>query len=155
MIASRASDAPHAFGYSPAPSDASQTVANLEVARRYLAAIEAGATGDELAAFFSPAVEQIEYPNRLVPMGARRGLADLLEGAVRGAKVMRAQRYQVERAYADGAIVVLEVLWVGTLAVDIANTPAGGEMRAHFAVVFELMDGRIVAQRNYDCFEPF
>jgi ketosteroid isomerase-like protein len=155
MIASRASDAPHAFGHSPAPRDASQTVANLEVARRYLAAIEAGATGEALAAFFSPAVEQIEYPNRLVPMGARRGLADLLEGAIRGSKVLRAQRYQVEHAYADGAIVVLEVVWVGTLAVDLANTPAGGEMRAHFAVVLELMDGRIVAQRNYDCFDPF
>lgn len=33
--------------------------------------------------------------------------------------------------------------------------PAEREMRAHFAVVLALRDGRITAQRNYDCFYPF
>jgi len=120
-----------------------------------LAAIEAGAVGDDLAAFFSPDVEQIEFPNRLVPTGARRGRSEMLEGALRGQKVLCEQRYQVERAFADGNAVVLEVLWVGTLAVDRGSIPAGHEMRAHFAVVLELSDGRITAQRNYDCFDPF
>lgn len=155
MIAPRASDAPLAFGYSLPSVSSSTTVANLEVARRYLAAIEAGAVGDDLAAFFSPDVEQIEFPNRLVPTGARRGRSEMLEGALRGQKVLREQRYQVERAFADGNAVVLEVLWVGTLAIDRGSIPAGHEMRAHFAVVLELRDGRITAQRNYDCFEPF
>jgi ketosteroid isomerase-like protein len=133
----------------------SATVVNLEVARRYLAAIEAGAVGDDLAAFFSPDIEQIEFPNRLVPTGARRGRSQMLEGALRGQKVLREQRYQVEHAFADGNAVVLEVLWVGTLAIDRGSIPAGLEMRAHFAVVLELRDGRITAQRNYDCFDPF
>ena len=155
MIAPRASDAPPAFGYSPPSASRSATVANLEVARRYLAAIEAGAVGDDLSAFFSPDVEQIEFPNRLVPGGARRGLSEMLEGALRGQKVMRQQRYQVEHAFADGNVVVLEVLWVGTLAIDRGSIPAGREMRAHFAVVLELRDGRITTQRNYDCFDPF
>ena len=155
MIAPRASDAPHAFGYSPASVSSSATVANLEVARRYLAAIEAGAVGDDLAAFFSPDIEQIEFPNRLVPSGARRGRSEMLEGALRGQKVLREQRYQVQHAFADGNAVVLEVLWVGTLAIDRGSIPAGHEMRAHFAVVLELRDGRITAQRNYDCFDPF
>ena len=69
------------------------TAANLEVARRYLAAIEAGAVGDDLAAFFSPDIEQIEFPNRLVPTGARRGRAEMLEGALRGQKVLREPIY--------------------------------------------------------------
>ena len=155
MIAPRASDAPHAFGYSPPSVSSSATVVNLEVARRYLAAIEAGAVGDDLAAFFSPDIEQIEFPNRLVPTGARRGRSQMLEGALRGQKVLREQRYQVEHAFADGNAVVLEVLWVGTLAIDRGSIPAGLEMRAHFAVVLELRDGRITAQRNYDCFDPF
>jgi ketosteroid isomerase-like protein len=133
----------------------SASVANLEVARRYLAALEAGVIGDDLAAFFSPDIEQIEFPNRLVPTGARRGRSEMLEGALRGQKVLREQRYQVEHAFADGNAVVLEVLWVGTLAIDRGNVPAGSEMRAHFAVVLELSEGRITAQRNYDCFEPF
>jgi ketosteroid isomerase-like protein len=28
-------------------------------------------------------------------------------------------------------------------------------MRAHIAAFLEFRDGRIVAQRNYDCYEPF
>jgi ketosteroid isomerase-like protein len=79
----------------------------------------------------------------------------MLEGARRGQDVLREQRYQVEHAFADGNVVVLEVLWVGTLAIDRGPILAGQELRAHFAVVLELQGGRITAQRNYDCFEPF
>jgi ketosteroid isomerase-like protein len=155
MIASRASDAPPAFGYVPSPHTAPRSTANLELARRYLAALEGGVTGDALSEFFSPDVEQIEFPNRLVPSGARRDLATMLRGAERGQTTLRQQRYQVERAYADGDVVVLEVLWVGTLAVPVGSLPAGADMRAHFAVVLEIEAGRIVRQRNYDCFAAF
>jgi ketosteroid isomerase-like protein len=37
----------------------------------------------------------------------------------------------------------------------IEQGAAGGEMRAYFAVFFEFRDGKIVAQRNYDCFDPW
>lgn len=128
---------------------------NIGRARRYLAAIEAGATGDSLAAFFASNVEQIEFPNRLVPAGARRDLAALLDGAIRGQQVLRGQRYQIDRAFAHGETVVLEVVWIGTLAIPIGSIPAGGDMRAHFAVFLEFENGRIVRQRNYDCFDAF
>src|SRR5512143_775335 len=154
MIALRASDAPHAFGYTPAAAAASQSIENLELARRYLAAIEGGATGT-LAAFFAPDVEQIEFPNRLVPTGAHRNLAALLEGANRGQQILREQRYQVDRAYCDGSVVVLEVVWVGVLGVALGSLPAGAEMIAHFAVFLEIEAGHIVRQRNYDCFDAF
>jgi hypothetical protein len=42
MIAQRASDAPHAFGYEAKSGTSPHAVANLELARRYLAAIESG-----------------------------------------------------------------------------------------------------------------
>jgi ketosteroid isomerase-like protein len=61
----------------------------------------------------------------------------------------------VRRAYADGNTVILEVLWIGTLAIPLGRLAAGDDMRAHFCVVIELRDGKIVRQRNYDCFEPF
>jgi ketosteroid isomerase-like protein len=77
------------------------------------------------------------------------------EAAERGRKVLRGQRYEVQKAYAVGDTVILEVLWVGTLAVPVGELPAGGEMRAHFAVFLEIRDGLIYRQRNYDCFEPF
>lgn len=128
---------------------------NLEAARRYLAAVETGATGEALAAFYTPDVVQVEFPNQLNPRGARRDLAALLEGAERGQDVVRSQRYELVNAFAAGDQVALEVNWTGVLAVGIGALQPGGEMRAHFAVILEYRDGKIAAQRNYDCFEPF
>ncbi len=129
--------------------------ANLQAARRYLAAIQSGATGDALAAFFTEDVVQEEFPNRLVPAGARRDLAAILEGAVRGQTVLTGQRFDIGSETADGDRVALEVVWTGTLAIPIGTVPAGGELRARFAVFLDFRDGRIAAQRNYDCFDPF
>lgn len=147
-----ATEAPPSFGYQPVPPDPEREAANLELVRRYLAAIEAGTGADT---FMAPDVLQEEFPNRFVPAGARRDLAALREAAERGRKVLRGQRYEVRKAYAVGDTVILEVLWVGTLAVPVGEIPAGGEMRAHFGVFLEIRDGLIHRQRNYDCFEPF
>jgi len=147
-IATSASQAPRSFGKS---GDTRQS-ANLETVRQYLAAIEMN--GDS-SMFFTPDVQQVEFPNQLVKDGAVRDLAQLREAGERGRKVIRAQRYAVRRAYADGDTVVLEVLWVGTLATPVGHLAAGDDMRAHFCVVIQLRDGKIHRQRNYDCFEPF
>jgi ketosteroid isomerase-like protein len=128
---------------------------NIAIARRYLQAIEAGSTGAALAAFFTPDVVQEEFPNRLVAQGGRRDLNAMLEGAERGQRVVTRQRYDVRNALATGDQVALEVLWTATLAVPVGSLPPGGEMRAHFAVFLEFRDGKIAAQRNYDCFDPF
>ena len=128
---------------------------NLDVVRRYLAAIVAGATGDALAAFFTPDVVQEEFPNRLVPGGATRDLGALLDAAARGQRVLSAQRYEILNAVERGPAIALEVRWTGVLAVPLGSLPAGGEMRARFAVFIELADGKIRRQRNYDCFEPW
>ncbi|KAI9014184.1 hypothetical protein DFJ74DRAFT_681780 [Hyaloraphidium curvatum] len=127
----------------------------LQLARQYLDAIERGTTGDALAAFFTDDVVQEEFPNRLVPAGARRDLADILAGAERGQKVLSAQKYEILESLVDGERVALEVLWVGTLAIPIGSIPAGGEMRARFAVFLTFRGGKIAQQRNYDCFEPW
>lgn len=124
-------------------------------ARRYLAAIEQGATGSALAAFFAPDVVQHEFPNRLVANGAVRDLTAILDGAARGQQVMSGQRYEVISAFASGQTVVLEVQWTGTLAIALGSLPAGGEVRARFAVFIEYQGDKIIRQRNYDCFEPW
>lgn len=131
------------------------SAANLAQARRYLAALESGAVGPTLAAFFTPDVVQREFPNRLVPAGAVRDLAALLDGAVRGQSVLSAQRFEIKHAVASGDEVALEVLWSGRLAVPIGALAAGDVMRAHFGVFLTFRDGRIASQRNYDCFEAF
>jgi ketosteroid isomerase-like protein len=128
---------------------------HLDLARRYLQALADGATGPRLAAFFTPDVEQREYPNRLTPHGAVRDLAALLEGAERGQAILAAQTYVIERALASGSHVALEVTWTGTLAIQLGALNAGDTMTAHFAVFLDFRDGKIAAQRNYDCFEPW
>jgi ketosteroid isomerase-like protein len=136
-------------------STSTRDLANLDAARQYLAAIQQGATGDALARFFAPDVVQEEFPNRVVPDGKRRNLAAMLEGAERGQKVLSAQRFEIRTAIATGDRVILEVLWVGTLAIPFGTIPAGGEMRTYSAMFLEFRDGKIAAQRNYDCFEPW
>jgi ketosteroid isomerase-like protein len=123
--------------------------------RDYLAAIEAGATGEALARFYSRDVVQEEFPNRLMPTGATRDLTAILDGAERGQKVLRGQRFTVHNILAAEASIVAEVTWVGTLAVPIGTLAPGDAMTARFCIVLEMEDGRIRRQRNYDCFEPF
>lgn len=127
----------------------------LDLAKSYLKALEDGVTGDELASFFSPNVVQEEFPNRLTPNGALRDLESLLEGAERGKQVIRQQRYELVNAVEDKQTVALEVKWSATLAVPVGNLPIGGEMRARFAMFIEYQDGKIIRQRNYDCFDPW
>ena len=161
MTYPNAASAPTAFGVRGVPRDPEREATNLEIARRYLAAIEASTSTtltDEPGGadvFFAPDVIQEEFPNRFLPAGARRDLADLRAAAERGRAVLGGQRYHVRAAYAVGDTVILEVLWVGILAVSVGTLAAGQEMRAHFAVFLEFRDGKIVRQRNYDCFEPF
>ena len=127
----------------------------LETAHAYLRAIEAGATGDDLAAFFTPDVVQHELPNRLAPNGARRDLAGILEAAERGQQVVAAQRYAIRSVLVGETSVAMEVDWSATLKVAIGSLPVGGEMHAHFAMFLDFRDDRIASQRNYDYFEPW
>lgn len=65
------------------------------------------------------------------------------------------KRFEIRNAIASGNQVAIEALWVGTLAIPMGSLAPGDEMRAHFGIFMEFRDGRIAAQRNYDCFEPW
>src|SRR5262249_12515074 len=161
MIAESASEAPYAFGATVGRDASSEAeVALLERARAYLAAIDPSpndrhAEPDGTLAFYHPAVQQVEFPNRLVPTGAVRDLSALREAAARGRGALRRQRYAVRAALVQGSRVALEAQWVGVLAVPAGTLPAGAEMPAHFAVFLHFEGDQIRAQRNYDCFEAF
>lgn len=127
---------------------------NLAIARKYLAAIEQGSDGGSLA-FFCDDVIQEEFPNRLVPNGAVRNLEQLREAEVRGQRAVRSQRYEILNAVEEGDRLALEVRWTAILNMPLGSIPAGGEIRARFALFLEFRDGRIARQRNYDCFDPF
>ena len=127
---------------------------NLAIVRSYFRAMRE--SPGSVAGFYDPDVVQEEFPNRFLPNGARRGLVELGEAAERGRRVMASQEYTVLSMFADGDTVVVESEWSGTLAVPIGEeTPAGTVMRARFAQFFEFAGGKIVRQRNYDCFFPW
>jgi ketosteroid isomerase-like protein len=126
---------------------------NLILARQYLKAIESGST-TELTQFFAPEVIVEIFPSKFFPNGSRDNLAGIRAAAERGKKVLTRQTYAVRNALSSGDQVALEIDWTGTLAVPFQTIPAGGQMRAHFAAFLQFKDGKIISQRNYDCYEP-
>ena len=128
---------------------------NIQLIRSYLNALAAGAVGDDLAKFFTPDIAQIEYPNRLNPNGGRSDLAAILHRAEQGRKLMAEQTYEILSEMAEGPRVAIEATWTGVLAVPVGTLEPGSTMRAHFAIHFEIRDGLIAEQRNYDCFEAW
>lgn len=128
---------------------------NEAAVRQCLQAIADGATGERLADFFTPDAVQVELPNRLNPNGGRSDLPTLLARAKQGQALLREQRYDVLSVVAQGERLAVEADWSAVLAVPVGTLAAGSTMRAHFAMFFEMADGRIRSQRNYDCFEPW
>lgn len=127
---------------------------HLDTALRYHRAVSNFATGEELAAFFHPDAVHHELPNALFPNGNVRDLAGLCAAAEAGRAALSAQNFEVLNAVASGDQVALEVLWTGTTAVPLGALPAGHTLRAHIATFLEFRDGKIIAQRNYDCYDP-
>jgi|SRR5688572_134377 hypothetical protein len=125
----------------------------LDITKQYLLALEEGATGERLAAFYTADALQEEFPNRLLANGAKRDLGELLAGAERGQKLMASQRYELASSVVQDNRVAIEVMWTGTLRAAVPGFPA--VMRARFGMFMEFDGGRIRRQRNYDCFEPW
>jgi hypothetical protein len=127
----------------------------IERAKEYLRAIEVRVSFDELSKFYTLDCVQEEFPNRLVPNGARRTLNDLRAAAERGFTTVESQRYEVLHAVAQGSTVALEVRWSAKLLVSVGSLTAGSTMTARFALFLEFRGDRISRQHNYDCFDPF
>lgn len=127
-------------------------MSRAEIVRAYLKTIER--RGDSLAFFTEDAVQE-EFPNALVPSGARRTLADLRAANDRGRGVLSSETYEIVNLVKSGDLVAAEVLWRGVLAMPLRSLKPGDAMKARFAVFFEFQGDKIRRQRNYDCFEPF
>ena len=127
----------------------------LQSAHAFLHAIESGASGDELDAFYHPDAVQIEYPNAITKQVTKRTLAHLKAASLLGKKMLSGQKFEVINEFVSGDTVILEVIWTAVAAIQLGTVPAGGTMKAYFAQFFEYRDGKILRQRNYDCFEPF
>jgi ketosteroid isomerase-like protein len=134
----------------------SEAERNLDRARQYLAALERGADAKTVAPFLHPQLIAEELPNRLSPEGVRRDRQAMLAGVERGRQLIESQSFEITGALAAGNCVVLEVSWSGTLAATLNDQlTAGKTLRARLAVFLEFKGGQIVAQRNYDCYDPW
>jgi ketosteroid isomerase-like protein len=132
-----------------------RTNTNVARARDYVAAMARGATREQLSTFLAPNVQQEEFSSRIAPQGVRRNLVQMLESFERSKQLLAAQTYEIHNSFGTAAFVVLELDWRGTLAVSAGGIPAGTHFHARQSVILEFLAGRIVAQRNYDCYDPF
>lgn len=128
--------------------------ANAAVVRSYLDAVERF-DGEAAGRLLHPDIVQIEHPNRLYASGQVRRGNELLRDLQKGRQVLRSQNYEVHSIVASGDRVVAELRWEGVLAVPLGALGEGDRMVAHIAAAFRLLDGRIIAQTNYDCYEDF
>lgn len=128
---------------------------NLATVRAYLAELGNGAIGDALGKFFTADAIQTELPNKLNPHGGQSDLPTILKRAEIGQQLLQSQRFEIVSEVASGTRVAVEAKWSAVIAVPLESLAAGSTMTAHFAMFFELRDGLICAQRNYDCFEPW
>jgi ketosteroid isomerase-like protein len=126
---------------------------NLELTRAFLRSFETrdgSATG-----YYAPDVVQREFPNQLSRQGAIRDLAGLRVSHERGLQSVRDERYELVHAVEQNDTVALEVTWTAVLNVGFGTLAPGDTMTAHLGMFLTWRDGKIVSQRNYDCFEPF
>jgi ketosteroid isomerase-like protein len=127
---------------------------NIEKARRYLKAIEDGDAAF-VVSLFSPDAFIEQLPNRIYPQGIRSSVSRIAEAFEKGRKLFSRQSYKITSEVVNENAVALEVVWSGTLSLPFGTIAAGGEMRAYSAMFMQFQDGKIVLQRNYDCFEPW
>ena len=128
---------------------------NASLARQYLQAVESLGPPEDVAAFYGPDVVFQEFPNRIAPQGRIRRAGDLSAAYQKGQQLLRSQTYAVLRIIEAGDEVAVELEWTGVLAIPVMNLPAGSEMKAFVAMFLTFRDGKIISQRNYDCYPPF
>jgi ketosteroid isomerase-like protein len=131
------------------------TRTNLELARRYLQILERDTSDPALLALFDSDFVFHEQPNRLNPNGRTLRGDELRALTAKAKQIILEQRYDVKNALASGSEVAMEVEWTGRFNIGFASTPAGQPIRARLGLFLTFRAGKILSQRNYDCYEPF
>jgi ketosteroid isomerase-like protein len=72
-----------------------------------------------------------------------------------GQTLLSSQNYEVTNIVENGDEVAAQIVWTGKLAVPFKDLPASSELKAWVAMFLTFRDGKIVSQRNYDCYPPF
>ncbi|MFT3696779.1 MAG: nuclear transport factor 2 family protein [Kofleriaceae bacterium] len=126
---------------------------NADRTRAFLKSLET--RDDTSLGYYAEDVVQREFPNLFVKAGATRDLAGLKKAKAAGLGSVRDEHYEVVTLIEQGDTVAVEALWSATLNIGFGALKPGDVMRAYLGMFITWRDGRIVSQRNYDCFEPF
>ena len=124
-----------------------------DIVLSYLRAVESH-DPDQVAPWLHSEVIVVEHPNRISPAGKRYDLAALREASERGRALLASERYEVRAMLVDGERAVVQSEWAGTLRAAAGPWPAGHVLRAQLCSVFELRDGKVWRQEQYDCYLP-
>lgn len=131
------------------------TTFNVSRVHEYLQAVAAMGPPESISEFFSADVTIQEFPNRIAPHGRIRRGPELRAAYEQGRQIMKSQSYRVQRIVEAGDELAVELEWTGVLAVPVLGLAAGSEMKAYIAMFLSFRDGKVAAQRNYDCYPPF
>jgi len=131
------------------------TSSNVSRLHEYLQAVASMGPYETVADFYTADVTIQEFPNRIAPHGRVGRLSDARAAYEQGRQVLMSQTYRVQRILEAGNELAVELEWTGILAVPLMNLPAKSEMKAFVAMFLTFRDGKIAAQRNYDCYPPF
>ncbi|GAA5225377.1 nuclear transport factor 2 family protein [Membranihabitans marinus] len=126
-----------------------------EIVEDFIKVLENRESFDEVLEFYHPEIEQIEFPNTLTTNKTVRNYKELAIAAEKGKAVLKKETYKILKKYTFDNVVIIEAQWTGILAIPIGKLKPGDVMTAHFAQFYEFKDGKIIKQRNYDCFDPF
>jgi ketosteroid isomerase-like protein len=147
---------PAVFGRkSSAANGDTMTSSNVSRVHEYLQAVASMGPYETVADFYTADVTFQEFPNRIAPHGRVGHLGDARAAYERGRKILNSQTYRVQRILEAGDELAVELEWTGILAVPVMSLPTGSEMKAFVAMFLTFRDGKIAAQRNYDCYPPF
>ncbi len=128
---------------------------NIALTRDYLEAVASMESAERVAAFYSPEIVFREFPSRIAPNGRVSKLEDMRTAYEQGRKLLSTQKYEVQSIIESGDEIAAEIVWTGRLEVGFNNLPAGSELTAYVAMFLTFCGGKIVSQRNYDCYPPF
>ncbi|MES1222619.1 MAG: nuclear transport factor 2 family protein [Bacteroidota bacterium] len=131
------------------------TTNKTELVKRFFHLLQWFTTSEnEYKSILHPAIEQVEYPNLMIPKTRQRTFVNLMEGAEAGKKILAYQRFEPTHFFETADAVIAEYTWTGELKVRAGRLKQGQVLKAHICTIFEFRDDKIFRQRNYDCYDP-
>jgi hypothetical protein len=130
---------------------------NLELIKSYFSLLENFSTDiDSFKKILHPRFKQKEFPNALSKNGQESNFDETMQRLAVGKNMLINQTYDIVKTYESNEThIIVEAIWSGKIRNEIGPFKAGQMLKAHFCIICEFENNKIVFQKNYDCFDPF